>query len=173
MSDSPKPSIRFLRKVGFVAIGSVPPVAIAWWLDNKSRERQEAAQHEMERHEWEKELIDRHEGYSKCMSKLYQFKRAEGEDYGSKFANLLKANDVRATEINECRSQTKDYWRKVRTYCSRFGCEEGNYRVDDWKSQHKRFSAVVPPLDNNMTDYDENDKKYHHWEHIRKPKEQK
>ncbi len=88
----------------------------------------------MERHEWEKALVDIHESYSRCMARLYRFKRAEGEDYGIEFAKRLKRNYGEVQDLEECRVSTKDYWKQVRAYCTRFGCIKGDYRVDDWNA---------------------------------------
>ena len=133
----------------------------------------------MDIHAWEKELVDRHGDYSRCMARFYRFKRAEGDAYGEKFGRLLKERDGGAEEIHECLHLTKDYWKKVRAFCTRFGCVEGNYRVDNWKSQHKRFAAVVRDLNANATDCDICDggadgddggaEDYCSWEHVKTP----
>lgn len=167
----PSQTSKFIRKAGEAALGAIPPVAIAWWLDTLNQQRSEQREAEAERRRYLDDLLERHEDYSKCMATLFRYKRQHGEKYGEHFIKALNENKDEVAEINECRSKTKDYWRKIRAYCHATGaCSEDDPNVADWKSQHSRFRQISA-IDRAMEDYQESDGHLFEWRHIIQSKE--
>lgn len=185
-------SERVRNNIQKAAIWIIPPVALACWLDEitqkaieraqkeedtkvqqreKDQQRREEKQREKDpnfqqrREEKQRELLQRlietHEPYSQAMWNFHRWRHQHGDP--KKFREALEHNEKDALEVNHSRSLAKDYWRRIRHYCSEYGCSSQNVQVQDWKGQHRWFS-LMREIEKEMEGYDDSD--LYKWECI-------
>jgi len=106
-------------------------------------------------------VTDIHPKYSSCMQRLHTWKRKHGDDFALKFKQDFVSGDQEATAVNECRSQTKDFWRRVQMIYVEYGSDANTpIRLLYAESHHRRFVDIVPKfevLDGYDTKSSEND----------------
>lgn len=132
-----------LASNGLVVMGA--SVIFTGSQEEKRVERQHQRDLEQQRRNDHTFITQKHAEYTRCMHLIHCWHRQYQENAGREFkAQLESGSSQMATEINLCRSNTKDFWRLVMGLVEFHG---DALKLHYGPEHHQRFVQTVKPLD--------------------------